>query len=155
MGQVDGKIAIVTGGASGIGAACATTLAREGAKVVVTDLDDTGGQSVPHIGGSACRRKTGQGTGLGEAIPWSQVRFALDSPLEGAGFEPSVPRVTGSGDTVPGAAAGAALVHGPGCIAHHNIDPLERPVELALTVPLRRGYQFRGAAAATSTGVAR
>jgi NAD(P)-dependent dehydrogenase (short-subunit alcohol dehydrogenase family) len=46
MGQVDGKVAIVTGGASGIGAACATTLAHEGAKVVVTDLDDTGGQSV-------------------------------------------------------------------------------------------------------------
>jgi NAD(P)-dependent dehydrogenase (short-subunit alcohol dehydrogenase family) len=48
MGQVDGKIAIVTGGASGIGAACTTTLAREGAKVVVTDLDDTGGQAVVH-----------------------------------------------------------------------------------------------------------
>ena len=37
MGQADGKVAIVTGGASGIGAACATTLAREGAKMVVTD----------------------------------------------------------------------------------------------------------------------
>ena len=46
MGQVEGKVAIVTGGASGIGAACAATLAREGAKVVVTDLDDTGGQTV-------------------------------------------------------------------------------------------------------------
>ena len=46
MGQVEGKVAIVTGGASGIGAACATTLAREGAKVVVTDMDDTGGRSV-------------------------------------------------------------------------------------------------------------
>jgi NAD(P)-dependent dehydrogenase (short-subunit alcohol dehydrogenase family) len=46
MGQVDGKVAIVTGGASGIGAACAVTLAREGARVVVTDLDDTGGQAV-------------------------------------------------------------------------------------------------------------
>ena len=33
MGQVEGKVAIVTGGASGIGAACASTLAREGAKV--------------------------------------------------------------------------------------------------------------------------
>ena len=46
MGQIDGKVAIVTGGASGIGAACATTLAREGAKVVVTDVDDAGGQAV-------------------------------------------------------------------------------------------------------------
>jgi len=46
MGQVEGKVAIVTGGASGIGAACAATLAREGAKVVVTDLDDTRGRAV-------------------------------------------------------------------------------------------------------------
>ena len=53
MGQVDGKVAIVTGGASGIGAACAATLAREGAKVVVTDLDDAGGHRVVHqIGGA-------------------------------------------------------------------------------------------------------
>jgi NAD(P)-dependent dehydrogenase (short-subunit alcohol dehydrogenase family) len=53
MGQVDGKVAIVTGGASGIGAACATTLAREGAKVVVTDLDDAGGRRlVEQIGGA-------------------------------------------------------------------------------------------------------
>jgi NAD(P)-dependent dehydrogenase (short-subunit alcohol dehydrogenase family) len=44
MGQVQGKVAIVTGGASGIGAACAATLAREGAKVIVTDLDDPRGQ---------------------------------------------------------------------------------------------------------------
>ena len=46
MGQVEGKVAIVTGGASGIGAACAATLAREGAKVVVTDLDDIGGRDL-------------------------------------------------------------------------------------------------------------
>jgi NAD(P)-dependent dehydrogenase (short-subunit alcohol dehydrogenase family) len=46
MGQVQGKVAILTGGASGIGAACAAALAHEGAKVVVTDLDDAGGQAV-------------------------------------------------------------------------------------------------------------
>jgi NAD(P)-dependent dehydrogenase (short-subunit alcohol dehydrogenase family) len=46
MGQVEDKVAIMTGGASGIGAACAATLARGGAKVVVTDLDDAGGQAV-------------------------------------------------------------------------------------------------------------
>src|ERR1700760_2286794 len=56
MGQVEGKVAIVTGGASGIGAACAATLAREGAKLVVTDLDDAGGQAVVDkisVGGEA------------------------------------------------------------------------------------------------------
>src|ERR1700752_688607 len=46
MAQLDGRVAIVTGGASGIGAACAGTLAREGAKVVITDIDDAGAQAV-------------------------------------------------------------------------------------------------------------
>src|SRR3712207_3138449 len=46
MGQVEGKVAIVTGGAAGIGAACAETLAREGAKVVLTDLDDARGEAL-------------------------------------------------------------------------------------------------------------
>jgi NAD(P)-dependent dehydrogenase (short-subunit alcohol dehydrogenase family) len=53
MGQVDGKIAIVTGGASGIGAACAETLAREGAVVVLTDVDEPRGEAlVSAIGGA-------------------------------------------------------------------------------------------------------
>ena len=46
MGQVQGKVAIVTGGASGIGAASAETLAHEGATVVVADIDEAGGESV-------------------------------------------------------------------------------------------------------------
>ncbi|MFZ2178275.1 MAG: SDR family NAD(P)-dependent oxidoreductase, partial [Rhodococcus sp. (in: high G+C Gram-positive bacteria)] len=35
-----GRSALVTGGASGIGAACARTLAARGARVTVADLDD-------------------------------------------------------------------------------------------------------------------
>jgi len=41
-GQFDGKVAIVTGGASGIGAAVARQLAREGCRVVIADRDSAG-----------------------------------------------------------------------------------------------------------------
>lgn len=46
MGQLDGKVALVTGGASGIGAACAETLARAGARVAATDIDDPRGKEL-------------------------------------------------------------------------------------------------------------
>ena len=46
MGRVDGKVAIVTGGASGMGKADALLLAAEGARVVVADLNEADGQAV-------------------------------------------------------------------------------------------------------------
>ena len=41
--RFDGKVVVVTGGASGIGRATALAFAREGASVVVADVDATGG----------------------------------------------------------------------------------------------------------------
>ena len=46
MALLAGKAAVVTGGASGIGEACSETLAREGAAVLITDIDDLRGKDV-------------------------------------------------------------------------------------------------------------
>jgi NAD(P)-dependent dehydrogenase (short-subunit alcohol dehydrogenase family) len=44
MGRLDGKVAVITGAASGMGRASAIRFAREGAAVVVTDLNQQGGE---------------------------------------------------------------------------------------------------------------
>ena len=44
MGMFDGKVAVVTGAASGIGRASAELFAAHGARVVVADVDDGGGE---------------------------------------------------------------------------------------------------------------
>jgi len=46
MGRVESKVAIVTGGASGLGKASCLMLAKEGAKVAVTDINDEAGRKV-------------------------------------------------------------------------------------------------------------
>jgi NAD(P)-dependent dehydrogenase (short-subunit alcohol dehydrogenase family) len=45
-GRLDGKVALVTGAASGIGRASALAFAREGARVVVSDIVEKGGHEV-------------------------------------------------------------------------------------------------------------
>ncbi|MBW8784003.1 MAG: glucose 1-dehydrogenase [Novosphingobium sp.] len=52
-GELAGKVAVVTGGASGIGRASCELFAAEGAKVVIADIDDAGEGLAREIGNAA------------------------------------------------------------------------------------------------------
>ncbi len=72
--ELDGRIAVVTGGASGIGAALSATLAGEGMRVAVADLDASGASCVA----DAIRAEGGEARGFGVEVGdrASMERFA-------------------------------------------------------------------------------
>jgi NAD(P)-dependent dehydrogenase (short-subunit alcohol dehydrogenase family) len=53
MGQLDGKVAVITGAASGMGKASALLFAREGAHVVLADLNIPGGEATAEAASAA------------------------------------------------------------------------------------------------------
>src|SRR5665647_3475535 len=90
----DGKVAVITGGASGIGLACAHTMARSGADVSIWDLDknalDDALSSLDQYGrrthGAAIRamKATGGGSIINMASILGQVGFATASAYTAA-----------------------------------------------------------------------
>jgi NAD(P)-dependent dehydrogenase (short-subunit alcohol dehydrogenase family) len=88
MGQVDGKVGIITGAASGIGAATARVLAREGAKLVLTDLDDAAGHALAdEIGGVYLHHDVTDDTAWPEVVATAERHFGrLDILVANAGI---------------------------------------------------------------------
>jgi 3(or 17)beta-hydroxysteroid dehydrogenase len=69
MGRVENKVVIVTGAASGLGAADARLLADHGAKVVMTDLNEAAGQAIAdQIGAQFVRQDVADETGWRDLI---------------------------------------------------------------------------------------
>jgi NAD(P)-dependent dehydrogenase (short-subunit alcohol dehydrogenase family) len=67
--NLQGASALVTGGASGLGAATAAHLAKQGAKVAVLDLDEAKGKLVAgSFGGAFCKCDVTDGTSVETAI---------------------------------------------------------------------------------------
>ena len=69
-GRLDGKVALITGGGSGLGEAMAKLFAKEGAKIVITDINDEGAIRVANEIGDAAIAIHQDVT---EEEPWKEV----------------------------------------------------------------------------------
>jgi NAD(P)-dependent dehydrogenase (short-subunit alcohol dehydrogenase family) len=87
-GSLGGRIAVVTGGASGIGEACCRVLAGRGARVVVADVDETRARGVAEaIGGLALALDVGSAESCEAAAARCEAEVgAVDMLVTSAGI---------------------------------------------------------------------
>ena len=78
MGTFEGKVAIVTGGASGIGAASVRRLAAEGAHVVTLDVDEERGGAVATEAGARFER-----IDVADSATWASLVRGVEEQLGG------------------------------------------------------------------------
>lgn len=85
--RLEGSAALVTGGASGIGAAVARELAEQGARVVVADLQTEAGQQVAEdIGGTFVRLDVTDSDGVTAAVEHAGGLAPLRAVVNSAGI---------------------------------------------------------------------
>lgn len=79
MDRVKGKVALVTGGASGIGLSAATLLAKEGAKVVIADFNEEGAKAAAE----AIKSQNGEAIGIFlDASKEESIKAAVDATVK-------------------------------------------------------------------------
>ena len=84
-GRVPGKVALITGGASGLGEAAAILLARNGASIAVTDMNLEGAQAVA----DEINRTCGEGRAIAASLNVTeedQWIAAIDKTVEAFGY---------------------------------------------------------------------
>ncbi|MBI5257063.1 MAG: 3-hydroxyacyl-CoA dehydrogenase [Burkholderiales bacterium] len=92
--DIAGKVFIVTGGASGLGEGTARMLAREGAKVVIADLQADKGQSLAdELGGCFVRCDVSQESDAQAAVAAALALGKLCGLVNCAGIAPAVKTV--------------------------------------------------------------
>lgn len=86
--DLDGRAALVTGGAAGIGAAAARLLAAAGAQVAIVDRDEAGARAVAEeLGGLAVPADVTDAAAVAAAVATAEDRFGrLDLVLLNAGI---------------------------------------------------------------------
>jgi NAD(P)-dependent dehydrogenase (short-subunit alcohol dehydrogenase family) len=114
-GRIEGKIALVTGGGSGIGRACAVRFAQEGAHVCVADLDPTGAaETVRRVEAAGRKAVAVQIDTTDEAANDAMVRRCVET--------------FGAVDVLV-AAAGVGAVRVPGAATYQPYSMLDIPME--------------------------
>ena len=90
MDKLDGKVAVITGGASGIGEATVRLFVEEGARVVIADIQDRKGETLADVlGGRAVYQHTdvGKETEVERAVGRAVSEYGrLDCMFNNAGF---------------------------------------------------------------------
>jgi pyridoxal 4-dehydrogenase len=92
MGKLDGRVAIVTGAAQGIGKAIADKLAEEGASVVVADINGEGAERAAPAGGAGLQVDVSKEDDVKRMVEETVSRFGkLDVLVNDAAIVPFAP----------------------------------------------------------------